>query len=68
MMVAEHPRRFFTDAEVMQELVHRYLASVQPVQMSVATRLWMNDPDKGPPQRATRSISRKPGGGLFQSL
>ena len=27
MMVAEHPRRFFTDADVMQELVHRYLAS-----------------------------------------
>ena len=27
MMVAEHPRRFFTYAEVMQELVHRYLAS-----------------------------------------
>ena len=27
MMVAEHPQRFFTDAEVMQELVHRYLAS-----------------------------------------
>ena len=24
-------------------------ASVQPVQISVATRLWMNDPDSGPP-------------------
>ena len=23
MMTAEHPPRFFTDAEVMQELVHR---------------------------------------------
>ena len=27
MMVAEHPQMFFTDAEVLQELVHRYLAS-----------------------------------------
>ena len=27
MMVAEHPRAFFTDAEAMQELVHRYVVS-----------------------------------------
>ena len=33
-------------------------ASVQPVQMSVTTRLWMKEPDRGPPQWATRSISR----------
>ena len=49
-------------------LARRGTASVQPVQMSVVTRLWMNDPDKGPPQWATRSISKKPGGGPFQSL
>lgn len=27
MMVAEHPMSFVTDAEVLQELLHRYLAS-----------------------------------------
>ncbi len=27
MMAAEHPRSFVTDAEVLQELMHRYLAS-----------------------------------------
>ena len=27
MMVAEHPLSFVTDAEVLQELLHRYLAS-----------------------------------------
>ena len=43
-------------------------ASVQPVQTLVAIRLWMNDPDRGPPQCATRAISKKPGGGPFQSL
>ena len=30
-------------------LASRGTASVQPVQTSVATRLWMNDPDSGPP-------------------
>lgn len=27
MMAAEHPRSFVTDAEILQELLHRYLAS-----------------------------------------
>ena len=27
MLAAEHPRSFVTDAEVLQELLHRYLAS-----------------------------------------
>ena len=27
MLAAEHPRSFVTDAEVLQELMHRYLAS-----------------------------------------
>ena len=27
MLAAEHPRAFVTDAEVLQELIHRYLAS-----------------------------------------
>ena len=27
MMAAEHPLAFFTDAEVLQELLHRYVAS-----------------------------------------
>ena len=27
MLAAEHPRSFVTDAEVLQELVHRYVAS-----------------------------------------
>ena len=27
MMAAEHPRLFVTDAEILQELMHRYLAS-----------------------------------------
>ena len=40
-------------------LASRGTASVHPVQISVATRLWMKDPDRVPPQWATRSISRK---------
>ena len=42
-------------------------ASVQPVQISVATRLWIMEPHQEPPWWTTRSISRNPGGGAFQS-
>ena len=42
-------------------------ASVQPVQISVATRLWITEPHKEPPWWTTRSISKNPGGGAFQS-
>ena len=42
-------------------------ASAQPVQISVATRLWIMDPHQEPPWWTTRSISRNPGGGAFQS-
>ena len=42
-------------------------AAVQPVQISVATRLWIMEPHQEPPWWTTRSISRWPGGGAFQS-
>ena len=48
-------------------LASKGTASVQPVQTSVATRLWMKDPPMLSPQWATKSISRKPGGGQSQS-
>ena len=43
------------------------IASVQPEQTSVTTRLLMNEPATDSPQWATRSISRYPGSGSFQS-
>ena len=43
-------------------------ASVQPDAMSVRTRLWAWLPATDFPQCATMSISKKPGGGSFQSL
>ena len=33
----------------------------------MATKLWTKAPESVPPQCATRSISRNPGGGAFQS-
>ena len=42
-------------------------ASVQPVQISVATRLLIMEPHKEPPWWTTRSTSRNFGGGAFQS-
>ena len=43
------------------------IASVQPEKTSVTTSLLMNEPAMDSPQWATRSISRYPGSGSFQS-